>query len=166
MRIFELFEDPGDPEEPTPRDYDDDGFPTPHSLKRTEREMNRDIREMPWRLKKLGWKAKAAGFVKPDGTPDTTAYLRKQSDDKVNTARWADDMYWKDNPTGKWKNTQVPTGNPKIPVISQNELIDPPTQWDPEDRKRQNKKIDDVMNQRTKTWKARNQLKRSGPDFT
>ena len=168
MRISEiLFEDPGDPEEtpkirpagwsPAKKGMDDFEPNTPFAYGTKHK--------MQQRMKKTQQKAKDAGYVKPDGTADTRGYFQNKHDQERAAAQKADREYRKKNPTGvvTRNDSGDDTGNDGVTVRS---YEDPPKQVHPDDRKDQNKWMGNVMNQRAKTAKARQDLKRSGPDFT
>lgn len=123
---------------------------------------------MQKRMDKTRQKAKDAGYVKPDGSADTRSYQKDKLGKERETAQWADRMYWKDNPTGKWVTNDAPrsddTGKSSNATVTG--LVNPPRQVHPDDINAQTKKIKDVSDRRDNTWKARQQLKRSGPTFT
>ena len=113
-------------------------------------------------------RAKDAGFVNPDGSANTRAYQQKKLDQERETAQWADRMYWKDNPTGKWVTNDAPRSDDtgKSSNATSTGLVMPPKQVHPDDIDAQTKKIKDISDRRDQTWKARQQLKKSGTTFT
>ena len=166
MRILELFEDPGDPEE-TPKLRPSDWAPKKKGM--DDFEPNTPFaygtkHKMQQRMKATQKKAKDAGYVKPDGTADTRAYFQDKHDRERAEAQAKDRAYRKKYPTGNVtrNDTGDDTGNNDVTILS---YEDPPKQVHPDDRKDQNKWMGDVMNKRAKTAKARHELK-STPDFT
>ena len=109
-------------------------------------------------------KAKKAGFVNIDGTANTRGYQQQKLDQERETAQWADRMYWKDNPTGKYTTNDAPRGDDtgRSSNATVTGLVKPPKQVHPDDINKQTKRIKSVSDNREKTWQARNSLKGSG----
>jgi len=91
-------------------------------------------------------KAKDAGYVRPDGSADTSAYFKSiaAKQDKGTAAATA--KYWKDNRKGKWEKT----GNVSSQVM-------PPSQHTPAAIAAQNKRLKAMDTARTQDWKNKAQ---------
>jgi len=166
MRILELFEDPGDPED-TPK-LRPAGLPAPKKKGMDDFEPNTPFaygsrHKMNKRIEKTRQQAKDAGFVNPDGTANTRGYLQQKSDQERKSAQQADKEYWKNNPTGKWVTNDAPrsddTGKSSNAIVTG--LVMPPKQVHPDDINAQTKRIKDISDRRDKTAKARRDLNRS-----